>query len=200
MNKSSLLKGYVFSNPIAAWFLWVIVNTVGAAVAVGIISLARSIPGIDEDKALPYIAIPAFGLLISIAQFMLLSTYIPRNGWWILASLAGWSLGFPTILFIGRFVSFAAMQGTETTLVIIGTCLGVAQWFILRPHLAAAPWWIPANILGWWLLGLLVGRAFTSLIQLTLIGAIPALLTGAALVFILGYPSARGTPSANSDV
>ena len=200
LNKSSLPKGNILSNRVAVWFLWVIVNTVGAALAVGIIFLALSIPGIDEDKALPYIAIPAFGLLISIAQFMLLSTYIPRNGWSILASLAGWSLGFATILLFGRFVSFAAVQGTETTLVIIGTCLGLAQWFILRPHLAAALWWIPANIFGWWLLGLLVGRAFTSLIQLTLIGTIPALLTGAALAFILRYQSVRGTPSANSAV
>ena len=62
MNQSSLLKGNILSNRVAVWFLWVIVNTVGAALAVGIIFLALSIPGIDEDKALPYIAIPAFGL------------------------------------------------------------------------------------------------------------------------------------------
>jgi hypothetical protein len=81
MNKSSLPEGYVFSNPIAAWLLWIIANTVGAALAVGIILLALSIPGIDEDKSLSYIAIPAFGLLISTAQLILLSSYIPRNGW-----------------------------------------------------------------------------------------------------------------------
>ena len=75
MNKSSLPKGNVLSNRVAVWFLWVIVNTVGAALAVGIIFLALSIPGIDEDKALAYIAIPAFGLLISIAQFMLLCVH-----------------------------------------------------------------------------------------------------------------------------
>ena len=199
MNQSSLLKGNVLSNRVAVWFLWVIVNTVGAALAVGIIFLAQSIPGIDEED-MPYIAFPAFALLISIAQLMVLSSYISHNGWWILASLAGWSLGCATIVFIGSFISFVYVQATMSTLVIMGTCLGLAQWVILRRYRVAVIWWIPASILGWCLLGLLVGRAFTRLIQFTLIGTIPALLTGVALAFMINDPSARENPSSNNVV
>ena len=64
--------------------------------------------------------------------------------------------------------------------IILGILIGAAQWVILRVHVPHAAWWIPANMLGFGLAGLIFGdisSIWESLVAFT----IPSFLTGIVL-------------------
>jgi hypothetical protein len=67
---------------------------------------------------------------------------------------------------------------TTLTLTIYGASTGVVQWAYLRRQWTQAIWWIPSSIIGWALLGIMVGPVFTNLYQVTLLGLVPASVTG----------------------
>lgn len=60
------------------------------------------------------------GLLVAIAQWIVVRPYLSRSGWWIAATYIGWLLGG------------------------IGLITGLAQWLILRRDYRRADWWIVA--------------------------------------------------------
>ncbi|MDF5731091.1 MAG: hypothetical protein PUP92_24575 [Rhizonema sp. PD38] len=116
------------------WLLWVL------ATAIGGIILGAFSSG-DEDY-FSYIFLP--GLIIGVAQWVVLRNYISHASWWIVASFLGW--------FLGIFAPFHAMTtgyfGYMFVLVdtsLMFTSLGVAQWLILRRHTQSAGWWVPVS-------------------------------------------------------
>ncbi|WP_375515075.1 hypothetical protein [uncultured Nostoc sp.] len=114
------------------WLLWVIATTIG-----GII-FGAWIFG-DEDY---FSHIFMTGLIIGVAQWLVLRHYIPDARWWILASFLG--------LFLRTFVPYyGATIGSFGYNVINNsitfTLLGVAQWLVLRHHTQYAAWWIPVS-------------------------------------------------------
>ena len=48
---------------------------------------------ITEDYLSIYTFIPIVGLLTGVMQYGLLRRYLPRMGWWVLATIGGWLLG-----------------------------------------------------------------------------------------------------------
>jgi len=157
----------------------IIVPWIGVRMQVGDLSV------ITEDYLLPYIFIPAIGLLTGCFQYLLLRRYWPHIGWWILATSLGWVilaavmvLRYPLSLRFG--FEFTLTWLPVITYIICGLIAGLAQWLLLRRRLPHATWWIAASILGWGLIGLTVNEALKDFSVLSL-GFLPAMATGAAL-------------------
>ena len=92
------------------------------------------------------------GVSLGIAQWLVLRRYIARAGWWVLASIVGLAVGFgvcAAVLFADDFaddVGFAMAGAVAGT--VIGASLGIAQWLVLRRHVARAGWWVLASAVG----------------------------------------------------
>lgn len=109
------------------WLLWVIATTIG-----GII-FGAWIFG-DEDY---FSSIFMTGLIIGVAQWLILRHYIPYARWWILASFLGW--------FLRTFVPYygATIEPFGYNVInnsITFTLLGVAQWLVLLFLLQLLNW------------------------------------------------------------
>jgi hypothetical protein len=68
---------------------------------------------------------------------------------------------------------------------LLGIWLGTAQWFVLRQQVDRAGWWILASGVGWLLLGVIIEKSIDSLIDVVALGALPALVTGSVLVWLM---------------
>ena len=179
----------------SAWVLFSIVSGVTAFVAyLLIMRIYNAFAGdwivingkthIAEDFLLPYILWPIFGLLYGYLQYILLRRYFPHMGWWILATAI--SLSF-TFLGLDMGWSIASALGIDPysvwlvviQLMLVGGFLGAAQWFVLRRQIPNAVWWIPANMVGWGMVG------FTGALGVFTILVYPAIITGVALYLLL---------------
>lgn len=112
------------------WLLWILANGAGGTV-LGALS--------SEDTDVftyPYMG----GLIVGVAQWLVLWRYIPQAGWWVPASAFGWVLGF---LVCGSIiVHFAPLV---VLIPVVHAVLGVAQWLVLRRHTQYAGWWVLAS-------------------------------------------------------
>lgn len=155
---------------------------------------------ITEDYLFTYLFPPIVGLLTGCLQYGLLRRYLPRMGWWVAATVAGW-VGLVLILGISSALGFfwPADVANEFLInwafVVLGLSIGVGQWLLLRRRLPRAAWWIAANMGGWALLGLLVSDGSLNQYTLLAVGILPAFLTAMALVSLMNQdppPEAQG--------
>ena len=140
---------------------------------------------ITEDYLGMYTFIPLVGLLTGALQYGLLRRYLPRMGWWVLATLGGWVLGVLLILISG-WLNFWTYESFDIDLafIVLGLSIGVGQWLLLRRRLSRAGWWIVASVAGWVLLGLITGDSLDQF-GLLLMGFLPACVTAAMLALLL---------------
>lgn len=177
------------------WFFypgWVVLNTLGIPIA-WLISYFLSM--YVSSLLAEYVFIPLFALLAGLLQYLLLRRYLPRIGWWIAATAVGWPL-VPAVFQLGYAVwPVALANSTWPTandalrgigFVSVGVVTGLAQWLVLRRRVPRAEWWILANALGWGLVHLIVGE-FDSLVVQLFVGAVPAVVTGLALWWLLAH-------------
>jgi hypothetical protein len=145
-----------------------------------------------EEFLFGYIFVPAAGILMGIAQFGLLRRYLPRMGWWVLATAGGWSLGLVLIL-QGILEVLTHFWGAETiyrfwafvlAFSLLGLSIGFGQWLVLRRRLPRAGWWIGANVLGWGLLGV-AAKVDTQGQYLLLFLLLSACVTAATLALLM---------------
>ena len=145
---------------------------------------------ITEDFLLPIIFWPALGLVTGLLQYVLLRRYLLRIGWWIGTTTLGWSLGL-----IGNRLFSLALYGTldvraiwfETLMTALaGGVVGLAQWLVLHRRVRHAVFWLPANILGWgivgWGAGILSNRMTIPIVGIMLI---PGIATSIVLWLLL---------------
>ena len=167
---------------IAAFIIYVVIAKIYNAVA-GDWIVVDGVAHIAEDYLLQYILWPLFGLLYGYLQYVLLRRYFPHMGWWILATAVSLSLTPLVIIMVQKLAStlgidpYSAWSGV-IQLVLVGGLPGVAQWLVLRNHIPNAIWWVPANMIGWGLVGVLGNLGFIVLI-------FPAVATGIALYLLL---------------
>jgi hypothetical protein len=140
---------------------------------------------ITEDYLCMYAAIPIVGLLTGYLQYRLLHRYLPRMGWWVLATTGGWLLG-ALLIMISGWLNFWTTESFDLGLafIVIGLTIGVGQWLLLRRCLPRAGWWVVANVLGWGLLGLIIGDSFGNF-GLMLMGFLPACVTAVMLALLM---------------
>lgn len=112
-----------------------------------------------------------------------------RMRWWVVASIVGFG--------VGKWIGEVSMQsvsavGPVLAGALIGLAVGVAQWLVLRRHVAAAEWWIPASVVAWaaaWIIISWAEAAESSptpmVYLLVAIGAaVGGIVTGAALIWL----------------
>ena len=129
------------------------------------------------------------GASIGIAQGLVLRRRIGL-GWWVLVS----SVGFG----VGKVLGEAWTQGIPGAVghglsgAVIGASIGIAQWLVLRRHVARAEWWVLANIgawvVGWSLISVAEGSAGLSTVMIYVVGGVGAalagIITGIALLWV----------------
>ncbi len=173
---------------------WIILGAISLPIAFGvsgiIISLVEMGIGdtiqvegrtqITEDFLFDYIFWPIVGLVTGFLQYLLLRRYFQQISMWIVATTFGWFLA----IFGGMFLSRWSVIGT---MILVGGIIGLAQWLVLRRHVERAIWWIPANLLGWGLVGLIIGGPLTGLLGLIIFGTMPAIATSVVLWLLLTW-------------
>ncbi|MFZ2098615.1 MAG: hypothetical protein WAV05_18440 [Anaerolineales bacterium] len=138
------------SIPIAAVIVWALIS-----LAVKVIGGTIQVGGqthFTEDYLTGYIGLLFFGLTSGYLQYLLLRRHLPRMGWWIAATTSGLLLGAigERLLLPTMYSTLDSMWlGILGTVVIFGP-MGLVQWLVLRRRVSHAIWWIPASILGWY--------------------------------------------------
>ena len=186
------------------WFFypgWVVLSTLSILIAwlisgVVVSQIERIVGGtievagrtrITEDFMFDYVFFPTLVLLTGLLQYLLLRHYLPRIGRWIAATALGWLLGI-AVVYLGHAIWPVALNANSVwSAMLIGAVTGLAQWLVLRRWVPRAGWWIPASVLGWGLVRLIAGKVFTNLLELLIIGAVPAAVTGLALWWLLNH-------------
>ena len=140
---------------------------------------------IAEDYLSTYIFVPIMAFLTGLLQYALLRPYLPRMGWWVLATTGGWLLGLGLIL-TSRWLNFWTYEtfDIDVAFIVLGLSIGIGQWLLLRRRLSRATWWIGANLLGWGGLALIT-RGSLDQFGLLAMGFLPACVTALALALLL---------------
>ena len=173
-----------FSVPVAYFLsiviLKIITNNVGDYVIV------NGVRHITEDYLAMYALVPSMSLLAGAMQYGLLRQYLPRMGWWVFVTVAGWFLGALLIALPGWLGwTEAPLNNLDLILLIMGLAIGITQWLLLRRRLALAGWWIAASALGWGLLGLITPGNSLDQYGLFTLGFLPACATAAMLALLM---------------
>lgn len=164
--------------------LRLIIRVVGDFISVnGVRHITEDYPGV-------YVFIPIARLLTALVQYFLLRRYLPRMGGWMPATAGGWLLGVTLIAILNRLGWTVLVQDINLMFPIMGFAIGLAQWFVLRPRLARAGWWVIANTLGWGTLALFTTGNAVEQSGLMLIGVLPATVTAAGLAGLMGEVTA----------
>ena len=170
--------------PIAFFFslitLKIITNIVGDYVFV------NGVRHITEDYLAMYALVPSMSLLTGAMQYGLLRQYLPRMGWWVFVTVAGWFLGI-LLIALPSWLGWtdAPLNNLDLIFLLMGLAIGISQWLLLRLRLARAGWWIAANVAGWGLLGLITPGNSLDQYGLFTLGFLPACTTAAMLALLM---------------
>jgi hypothetical protein len=194
-------SSFPWSKQVKIYLLWLAVAGVSSALAllvtISYLQLARV--DADRDMVLPIILPLAF--FPAIGQCLVLWRFLPRAWMWLLATAGGWlaAAGILALMAkLGLSGVFYDQHGTQVTLNVLGSCLGLFQWLALRPYYHRAGWWILSSLLGWLAVGFLGGEPFNMGINLfILFGAIPAFFTGLVLIYLLQRPRILSSDHSN---
>jgi uncharacterized membrane protein YhaH (DUF805 family) len=89
------------------------------------------------------------GAILGICQALILRPFLRSSGWWALATIFGWMLGFYLGAEFAGYLGLTELAFGVVTGGGIGLVLGLAQWLVLRKRFRGAGWWVLANMLAW---------------------------------------------------
>jgi hypothetical protein len=186
-----LLTGLCF--PLALLFYFPIIRVI--IMFVGDFIYVNGVRHITEDYLLQYIFYPLMSLCMGVLQYGLLRRYLPRMGWWVLATAVGWLLGAMLIFGWVRAVMYfwtAEMINESWAIapafVVLGMSVGVGQWLLLRRRLPRGGWWIVANAVGWSLVLPITGDSLDQF-DLLVLGILPACVTAVTFALLMNQTS-----------
>jgi hypothetical protein len=149
------------------------------------------------------------GATLGSIQWLLLQGHRVPATWWVLASTAGFALGYAVVWALGgagygeaygnhalpHSLDGAGLPGGA----LLGALLGAAQWSVLRRSVARAGWWVPANAVGFaagWALAAAtsVGDVLAHFVGGALLGAVLGAVTGGVLRWLLAQPARPKRP------
>jgi hypothetical protein len=129
----------------------------------------------------------AFGILPLLAQWLVVRAVLPRSNWWLMASFAGLLAAIAISLAVEQLTANLVLPASTIALAMIyGGALGAAQWIYLRNYVRGAAWWVIACAIAWALATVTTGEAIEGTAEELLYALVPAVTTGAALVYLLG--------------
>jgi hypothetical protein len=123
------------------WITWVLATTIAGAVGL--------IPALLLASNSPAAGGVPLGAVVGFVQWRVLRRRIPVSGLWVVATIAGWAV----VLAALEYTDIPVLPGGEVMyalgvvlfLAFPGTAVGLAQWLILRRHIADGRWWLFAN-------------------------------------------------------
>ena len=169
-----------------AYFLSLLVLKIISSI-VGDFVYVKGVQHITEDYLALYVLLPVLSVLTGLVQYGFLRHSLPRMGWWVPATVAGWLLGMLLIALPGWLGWIdTPLNNLYLILLLMGSSIGVVQWALLRRRrVARAGWWIAANVLGWGLLGVITRGNALNQYGLIVLGILPACATSLALALLL---------------
>lgn len=184
------------------WEWWVFAMVASELIGIGIIAIAAivvKLTGTVNLIAVLHIVGFLEGIILGLAQWLVLRHYIKHIGVWVvvtaIAGLVAWLIGTKMSVVLA-FAYFAGNSSNAATLLQgvvllgawIGAVLGFAQWLVLEVRIRGAGWWIFANAVAW-ALGSLVaflGAGTVSSDELSITALLAKALTGIATGSVIG--------------
>ena len=143
----------------------------------------------EPDTASTLGLVTALGLVTGFIQWRLLRPHLPGAGWWVPLTIAGWLAVGVLARLISHFIDLTRLE-PGAVFVVVGGCVGLAQWLLLRRLLPHSGWWVPVSLLATGIVSLM-GKAFESLAEVLAFLLLPYLLTGTCLWLLLQRAPAR---------
>lgn len=184
-------------NEFSLWLAWTLATALG--MLIGYMPLAFLVGSLDLGVVRVIVPVVT-GVLLGLAQWLVLRPYIKKSHDWILNHAVGWVVGFTLGLFVVQLLSKTPL-GMLVGFMFFGVIVALFQYPVLRreiPHLAT---WILANIIGWTLgayLSLLAGGVFfknavpttfiSVLVTVGITGLVAGAITALALIWIVRQP------------
>jgi hypothetical protein len=166
------------------WFAWLFTSTLGTALGWGLgWQVSFILPGAIATVMLAAVT----GLVLGALQWLVLRGQLKGSAWWILASAAGWGVGFPAGAAVAQSLGLTDWAFGLAVGAVTGAAAGLAQWLFLSRHLPRTIWWIPVSIFAW-TASLVYYRADAVWLGL-LYGALYGIVSGVALVWLLYGPA-----------
>jgi len=149
-DKCYLLARIVFSY-CSLWFLWILASV-----------LSGSLRHFFPLTGLFLLTGPALGFF----QWLVLRCYVWHLGWWVMASISGWSIAFfitypfevgskiaatvpkGELIVAGVPVNMQVFWSYVLVALLASTVIGVFQWLVMRRHIQHSSWWILASSIG----------------------------------------------------
>lgn len=183
---------------------WVLASiagvALGVAVTMGIVQVVHSLVGGTAEDKVPFVLLLSMG--IGLMQWLVLRRRVRGAGWWVLASIAGWTAGDAlawrmywlirdTLGVAANYEFLAFLQALS-----IGTSLGVLQWLLLRRQFPQSGWWVMANVVGLSVASLPIGKSLPSgLADAISISVVTPALSGLVLVWLLRHSPSNASGS-----
>jgi hypothetical protein len=133
------------------WLGWVAANTAGwiVGIVLGFMSL-----GVLPDPFLgTFLGAFVLGLSTGMMQWFALRRHLREPGQWVWATAGGTLLGAFVLSIVAQADLGDEIGGVILTLgmvaVVLGACIGCAQWLVLRDQYRGAGWWVAACAAAW---------------------------------------------------
>jgi hypothetical protein len=189
---------------------WVLLTIAGWAIGFPLgfvfVAVAGWIIGVHEgsillklglDNAAAFVVVVA---VVSLMQWFALRRIVQRAGFWVLASIIGFTISSSihgVVCHVYGYPDDLGPLGAQVwTLFFIlgGTLTGLLQQRILRHQVRRSGWWVPASAAGWGLV--VIGFGIVSKIlgvRLQVVGEIASsgllgIVTGVTLIWLLRQP------------
>ncbi|MGA9398033.1 MAG: hypothetical protein WBV22_07220 [Anaerolineaceae bacterium] len=139
------------------FLVWVVLSFLDVLLGFLIFFIGASLLG-ESSGALARMGIPltlllfviAFGLVTGVAQWSVLKRYKEGTAAWIGATLLGFLISSPAVLFWGGGFGPVILPTASLIMTAVsGLALGLMQWLFLRRKAGLSPWWIGVSFLGW---------------------------------------------------
>jgi hypothetical protein len=179
------------------WLAWTLATVLG--LLAGYLPLALLVGSLDLGLA--RVLVPVItGILLGLAQWIVLRPYLTRSADWVLNHAVGWVVGFAIGLFIVQWLSKTPL-GTLFGYITFGVLISLFQYPVLRreiPHLSV---WMLVNVIGWtggaYLSQLAAGAIFqnalpntlsSALVSVGITGLVAGAITAIGLIWIVRQP------------
>jgi hypothetical protein len=184
-------------NEAGLWVGWMLATALGLIIGY----LPSSLFINQLDLGLVRVIVPLLaGVLIGLAQWLVLRNYVTHSSDWVLHLAASWVLGYTLGLLVVDLLA-GTFIGAVLGYALFGVIIALFQWPVLHREIPRIWVWVLANVVGWVLgavlsqlvLGALFGDnpgsplAFT-VVNMAVTGLVAGLITGLALVWIVREP------------
>lgn len=184
-------------NEFRLWLAWTLATTLG--MLIGYLPLALLVGSLDLGIARVIVPIIT-GILLGLAQWLVLRPYVSNSYDWILNHAVGWVVGYTLGLFIVQLLSRTQL-GMLVGFIVFGAIVALFQYPVLRREIPHLTTWILANVIGWtlgaYLSQLAAGVVFNNVVPTTFVsvlvtvgvtGLVAGAITGLALIWIVRQP------------